>query len=118
MIGTLQGGATMAEQLLQINFALKVSTAEYRAIATSVADAFAQVPGLRWKVWFLDEHSKEAGGIYLFEDERALDGFIAGDLAKTVATHPALRNVTLKHAAVMPEVSAVTRGPIATAVSA
>src|SRR5690349_14202007 len=108
----------MAEQILQINFALNVSPAEYRTLATGIADAVAQVPGLRWKVWFLNEAAQEAGGIYLFEDERALGAFLAGDLAKTVATHPAFRNATLKHAAVMPEVTATTRGPIGATVSA
>src|SRR5437899_1402166 len=70
MIGPLNKEAHMAEQVLQINFALNVSPAEYRNLAAGVADAFAQVPGLRWKVWFLDDQAREAGGIYLFEDEQ------------------------------------------------
>ena len=108
----------MAETLLQVNFELNVSSTEYKNIATSVADAFAQVPGLRWKVWFLNEQRREAGGIYLFEDQQALDAFAASDLAKTVATHPALRNVTMKQSSVMSNVTAVTRGPVGVAVHA
>jgi len=102
----------MAEQLLQINFGLNVSTSEYETLASGVADAFAHVPGLRWKLWILNESQREAGGIYLFDDERALNAFLASDLAKIVATHPAFRDVTLKPSAVMPAQTAVTRGPV------
>jgi len=106
----------LAEQLLQINFALNVSPAEYKTLAAGVAEAFAHVPGLRWKVWFLDDATREAGGIYLFEDEQALNTFLASDLGKVVGTHPAFRGATLKHSAVMPEVTAITRGPVGAAV--
>jgi putative monooxygenase ydhR len=108
----------MSEQLLQINFGLNVTPAEYRAFAASVAETVAQVPGLRWKVWFLDENARAAGGIYLFEDEPTLEAYLASDIVNTVRTHPALRNATFKHAAVMPEVTAVTRGPVGATVSA
>ncbi len=108
----------MAEALLQINFELNVPTGEYKNLAASVADAFAQVPGLRWKVWFLNEQRREAGGIYLFDDQRALDAFAASDLAKAVGTNPALRNVTIRQSTVMSEVTAVTRGPVGAAAHA
>jgi len=108
----------MAEALLQVNFELNVPTADYRAMTTSVADAFAKVPGLRWKVWILNEERREAGGIYLFEDQHALDAFAASDLARNVATHPAFRHVTMRQSSVMPEVTAVTRGPIGAAAHA
>src|ERR1051326_2238472 len=103
----------MAEQLLQVNFGLNVTPGEYHTICQSVADAFAQVPGLRWKLWIVNEQRREAGGVYLFEDHRALDAFVASDLAKAVATNPALKNVTMKSSAVMTDVSAVTRAPLA-----
>jgi hypothetical protein len=102
----------MAEKLLQVNFGLNVTPAEYKLIAASVANAFAEVPGLRWKVWILNEAQREAGGVYLFEDQRALDNFMHGDLAKVVATHPSLKNAAMKQFDVMPEVTAVTRGPV------
>ena len=100
------------------SFTVNVAPAEYKQIAAAVADSFASVPGLRWKLWILDEQKREAGGIYLFEDQRAFDAFAASDLAKTVATHPALKNVTMRVSDIMPEQTAVTRGPIAAAVTA
>ena len=108
----------MAEKILQISFGLNVTSAEFKQIAGAVAESFAKVPGLRWKIWIANEEKREAGGIYLFEDQRALEAFAASDLAKTVATHPALKNVTMRASDVMPEETAVTRGPIAAAVSA
>jgi len=38
-------------QILQINFKLNVSVAQYRKICGSVAQTIADVPGLVWKVW-------------------------------------------------------------------
>jgi hypothetical protein len=64
-----------------------VSPSEYHNLAVEVADAFAKVPGLRFKVWFLDDAAREAGGIYLFEDEQTLNTFLASVLAKVVGTH-------------------------------
>jgi hypothetical protein len=38
----------------------------------------------------LNDREKEAGGIYLFESERALNDFVTGPLATQVKSHPAL----------------------------
>ena len=103
----------MADTLLQVNFELNVPTAEYEQMAATIAETFARVQGLRWKVWFLNEERRDAGGIYLFEDDRALEAFAASSLADSIRTHPALRNVTMKRSTVMPGVTAVTRGPVA-----
>ena len=40
--------------ILQINFNLNMPVAEYRKMADSVAHAFLDVPGLRWKIWLLN----------------------------------------------------------------
>jgi len=49
----------MAVKVLQINFRLKASTPDYQSLCQSVAQAFAGVPGLRWKIWLLNDHEKE-----------------------------------------------------------
>jgi len=36
--------------ILQINFNLNVPVAEYQKMAHSIAHAFLDVPGLRWKI--------------------------------------------------------------------
>ena len=104
-------------KILQINFKLRASTSEYQALCQSVAQAFASVPGLRWKIWILNDREKEAGGIYLFESEGALNDFVSGPLAAQVKSHPALADFSAKAFDVMEEVTAVTRGPARPAAS-
>ena len=98
--------------ILQINFKLNVPTAEYHRICESIAQAIADVPGLRWKVWLLNEQEKEAGGIYLFQDERALNNYLSGPIVTQIKSHPALQNLSAKRFDVMEDVTALTRGPI------
>jgi len=63
--------------ILQINFKLNVAPAEYRKLCKSVAQTIADVPGLLWKVWLLNEQDGEAGGIYLFQNEQSLTAYLA-----------------------------------------
>ena len=48
--------------ILQINFNLNVPVAEYETMVDSVAHAFLDVPGLRWKIWLINPAAQEAGG--------------------------------------------------------
>ena len=102
----------MAEQVLQVNFKFNVPAADYRKLAGEIAGAFAQVEGLRWKVWILNEQDSEAGGIYLFQDEQSLQSYLSSPLAEQVKNHPALSEMSVKSFAVEPAATAVTRGPI------
>jgi hypothetical protein len=103
----------MPAKILQINFRLTASKADYESLCRSVAQAFADVPGLRWKIWLLNEREKEAGGIYLFESEQALNSFLSGLLVAQVKSHPALRDLSAKTFDIQADVTAITRGPIA-----
>jgi hypothetical protein len=98
--------------ILQVNFKLNVPAAEYERICQSVAQPIADVPGLRWKVWLLNERDKEAGGIYLFDTEQALNDYVAGPIVALVRSHPALQDLSAKKFDVMEAVTAVTRGPV------
>lgn len=97
--------------ILQMNFKLNVSTAEYQSMCDSVAQAIADVPGLRWKVWILNEQEMEAGGIYLFADEESLNNYLSGPIVTQIKSVPQFRDVTLKRFDVMDELTALTRGP-------
>jgi putative monooxygenase ydhR len=108
----------MATKILQINFRVKSSIPEYRSLCDSVAEAFAGVPGLRWKIWILNDRENAAGGIYLFESERALSDFVSGPLAAQVKSHPALADFSAKVFDAMEEVTAITHGPVAAAAAA
>ena len=102
----------MSQKILQINFKLKVSTAEYETVCRSIAQAFADIPGLGWKIWLLNDGEREAGGIYLFESEGALNEFLSGPLAAQVKSHPALSDLSAKVFDVMDEVTALCHGPV------
>ena len=54
--------------ILQVNFNLDAPAAEYQKVADSVAYAFLDVPGLRWKIWLLNPAAQEAGGKFAMAD--------------------------------------------------
>ncbi|MEZ4581118.1 MAG: YdhR family protein [Caldilineaceae bacterium] len=76
-------------KVLQIHFQYDITSDEYRAAATSLADTFAQLDGLRWKIWTLNEETGEAGGIFLFDDEPSRQGYLDGLYAEVIGGNPA-----------------------------
>ena len=98
--------------MLQLNFNFSVTKEEYEQAVSPLADKFANVPGLKWKVWILNVEKSEAGGIYMFENQASLDEFLAGPLAKTVTSHPALSDFSVKQFGIMEDITKITRGPL------
>ena len=103
--------------ILQIVFNLNVPVAEYRKIVDSVAHAFLDVPGLRWKIWLLNPAAQEAGGIYLFDSQASLDAYLNGSLVAKLRGLTSIRNISMKQFEVMPEVTSMTRGPFEAALT-
>jgi hypothetical protein len=104
--------------ILQINFKVNAAPADYEMVCDSISQAIANVPGLLWKVWVLNEEEKEAGGIYLFKDEQSLRNYLTGPIAMRIKNHPALSELSAKRFDVMKDVTAVTHGPIPATVAA
>jgi hypothetical protein len=102
----------MSAMLLQVNFTFNLSRAEYEEAVGPLAEAFAALDGLVWKVWVMNEEDREAGGIYLFEDDASMQAYLQGPLAAGVLSHPALSDFSVKQFEVMEDVSEVTRGPV------
>ena len=102
----------MSEVMLQVNFNYSVSKEEYEQAVSPLADKFANLPGLKWKVWILNAENSEAGGIYMFENQASVDEYLARPLAKIVTTHPALSNFSIKQFEIMEDTTKVTRGPV------
>jgi|SRR5579862_4529181 len=98
--------------ILQINFNLNVPAPEYEKMCDSVAQAFADVPGLKWKIWLLNPATQEAGGIYLFDSQASLDAYLNGPMVAQIKSLPALRNISAKQFQVMADVTAITHGPV------
>ncbi len=102
----------MSGKILQINFKYSVSGAEYRRAVAPLAEPIAAVPGLRWKIWPINEAESEGGGILLFDDEASMQAYLEGPIAAQVTAHPALSDFSVKQFDIMDNESRVTRAPI------
>jgi hypothetical protein len=49
----------MAKTILQINYTYNIPRKEFEAPVSPVAHDIAKVPGLRWKVWLINERENE-----------------------------------------------------------
>lgn len=99
----------MPVKILQINYKLAASRADYVAENKPYAQPIADLPGLRWKVWIINEAQGEAGGIYLFDSDRALQAFLDGPIIAEMKGDPSL---SLKTFDVIPDLTAISRGPV------
>jgi hypothetical protein len=86
--------------------------AELGGAMETAARAIADVPGLAWKIWLLDEAQAEAGGIYLFDNDAAIDAFLAGPIIGQLKSTPAFADVSVKRFDAVGPLTAITRGPI------
>jgi hypothetical protein len=102
----------MSQRILQINFTYRGSASDLAPSFESLARPIADTNGLRWKIWLLNEATREAGGIYLFDDEASLNAYLAGPIVAQVKGHPALSNITAKQFGTIEPLTAVTRGPL------
>ncbi len=102
----------MSQQILQVNFRFNVSRKEYEQTVAPLADDFEKVPGCQWKIWLMNEKDKEAGGLYLFEDEPSLEQFKASPLVAGVLGHPALSDFKMKQFDILEDISAITHAPL------
>jgi Putative mono-oxygenase ydhR len=103
--------------ILQINFNLNSPVGQYQKMADSVAHAFLDVPGLRWKIWLLNPAAQEAGGIYLFDSQASLDAYLNGPLVAQLRGLTSIRNISMKQFDVMQEATALTSGPVEAALT-
>jgi len=102
----------MSGRILQINFKFNVTGDEYTEAVSPLAEDVSHVPGLRWKIWILNESESEAGGIHLFENEAACNAYLESPLVATITGNEALSDFSVKQFDVMDKQTAITRGPI------
>jgi hypothetical protein len=99
----------MSAKILQINYKLNGPRAEYEGQNLPYAEPIANLPGLRWKVWIINEIKSEAGGIYLFDDDAAVQDFVDGPIIAEMKSDPTL---SIKAFDVIAELTSITRGPV------
>ncbi len=102
----------MSGKLLQIGYKFNVSASDYTKAVSPLADDIAAVPGLRWKIWPINEAESTGGGVFLFEDEASMQAFLEGPIVAQVTSHPALSDFSVKHSDIIEGPTRVTRGPI------
>jgi hypothetical protein len=99
----------MSSKLLQVNYKFTGTRAEYEAANLPWAQPIADRPGLRWKIWLMNEADGEAGGIVLFDDDASRQAYVDDLLTEP---DPTISNMNIKRFDVLDEHSAITRGPV------
>lgn len=100
----------MSQQILQVNFTFGMSKVEYEQACLPLAPDVAKFPGLRWKVWIMNEAEREAGGIYLFDDETSLQSFI--EPLNAILAAPGFSDIRMKTFDILEGLTLITHGPI------
>ena len=99
----------MSAKILQIIYRLNGPRAEYERENLPYAQPIADIAGLRWKVWIINEAQSEAGGIYLFDDDAAVKAFMDGPIIAEMKGDPTL---SIKPFDVIADLTTITRGPV------
>ena len=102
----------IGKKILQINVKCENPKADFAEAYLPAAQTIADVKGLLWKVWLMNEEEKTAGGIYLFEDGASVKEYLGGPIVAAVMSNPALSDIEAKVFGVIGENSKITRGPI------
>lgn len=101
-------------KLLQIDFPFNGPFGDEMAKALNdLAVSIAEEPGFLWKIWTENKGTKEAGGIYLFENEQTAKSYLDKHTARLKGL--GVPEVHAKIFDVNESLSAITRGPIGSA---
>ena len=103
----------MSRIILQINYKINASLADFTSLVTPMAEPIGSFPGLVWKIWLINEAELEGGGIYLFESLEAAQGFVNAPAVQAFGAHPMISALNAKFFEPDEVLSKVTRGPLA-----
>ena len=72
--------------ILKVTFTMKgqAPQQEQKKMLAQLVGVYKKVPGLKWKYFVADPKTGETGGIYLFENQEALDKYLKSDVWRTV----------------------------------
>lgn len=74
------------------------------------AATFAAIPGLLSKVWLRDAEGGVYGGVYTWEDRRAMEDYLKGDIWRSLVATPQFAGVESRHFEVIEAPTRITRG--------
>ena len=93
-----------------ITFSLEgISEAAYRQQVEAVAAAFAELPGLVSKTWLANEETNTYGGVYVWEDREAMEGYAQTDVFKGMTANPYFKDLTVRDFDVLEAPTRITR---------
>jgi hypothetical protein len=94
-----------------VTFSLKgISEGDYRRQCEAIASAFANLPGLVSKTWLANPETNTYGGVYVWQDLQAMEGYAETDLYKGMLANPHLDDITVRDFAILENPTRVTRG--------
>ncbi|MCA9410732.1 MAG: YdhR family protein [Candidatus Omnitrophica bacterium] len=102
----------MSKKILEVKFHYSVSTPELEAGAEPLINQVANVPGLIWKIWILNERDQITGGIYYFEDEEDARAYVDGPVFAQIKGSPVFSDFQVKMFDPMDRPSQSTRAPL------
>jgi hypothetical protein len=100
------------KKILEINFKFKLTRPEIEQTFLQRAPLIANVKGLLWKIYIMNEDEKSAGGIYLFKDDASVEAFLKGEIVAGLKSNPALSDIEVKVFDILPKHTKITRGPV------
>src|SRR6266566_4876553 len=92
--GARAGGRERQMHAQVVTFGLNgVTEEQFREAAGADAPTFATLPGLLAKIWLRDPETNTYGGLYLWADQEAYEGYIKGGVFNDLSsiTMPKLR---------------------------
>lgn len=96
--------------IVQINFKFDIPREDLERGAAAIADVFAGVDGLLWKIWLVDEAGMTSGGIYLFESRDKAEAYARSDIVATLRQD--WPGATVQVFDIMTAPSRITRAPL------
>ncbi len=92
-----------------ITFGLNGITEEqFREACGADAPTFANLPGLLAKIWLRDPETNTYGGLYLWADQEAYEGYIKGEVFNAIKADQNLKNVESRDFGVFEDLSSLT----------
>jgi uncharacterized OsmC-like protein len=98
--------------VLEVDFTYAMTAEEFVAEVSPLADVYAAVDGMIWKIWKINENESRAGAVYLFKDTAARQAYLDSELAAAIANHPALSDFRIDAYDVVRAESMMTRAPL------
>ncbi|MEE8057344.1 MAG: YdhR family protein [Pseudomonadales bacterium] len=101
----------MSKKILQINFNFEGAWSQMEEGNLEVAKWIAEVPGLIWKIWRMNDAEGEGGGTYLFDDELSMQSYLEQVMPrlKSIAI---LSDIVVKQYDIDEDLTAITHGPV------